>query len=107
MMIALLCGSVVFQLVLPWLPTKSFSAGGWLLGGAAITFFSLLFDLSYLQLAGNLFLLSPITAFLALNFTGATTFTSLSGVQKEMKYAVPLMIGSLVIGVVLNIIDWL
>jgi acetyl-CoA decarbonylase/synthase complex subunit gamma len=30
-----------------------------------------------------------ITAFLAMNFTGASTFTSLSGVQREMRFAVP------------------
>jgi len=27
-----------------------------------------------------------------MNFTGASTFTSLSGVKKEMKYALPLQI---------------
>ncbi len=107
MMISLLCGSVVFQLVLPWLPTRSFALGGWLLGSVMVAIFSLLLKLPLLQLVANLFLLPPITAFLALNFTGATTFTSLSGVQKEMKYAIPLMIGSLAIGMVMNIIDWL
>jgi acetyl-CoA decarbonylase/synthase complex subunit gamma len=39
------------------------------------------------------FLLIPaITAYLAMNFTGASTYTSLSGVKKEMRWAVPLEI---------------
>jgi acetyl-CoA decarbonylase/synthase complex subunit gamma len=33
-----------------------------------------------------------------MNFTGASTFTSLSGVKKEMRWAVPLEIGAAVIG---------
>jgi acetyl-CoA decarbonylase/synthase complex subunit gamma len=36
-----------------------------------------------------------------MNFTGASTYTSLSGVKKEMRIAVPLQIASVVIGVAL------
>jgi hypothetical protein len=34
-------------------------------------------------------LVSAVAAYLAMNFTGASTYTSLSGVKKEMKWAVP------------------
>jgi acetyl-CoA decarbonylase/synthase complex subunit gamma len=37
-------------------------------------------------------LIGGISSFMAMNFTGASTFTSLSGVQKEMKMALPLQI---------------
>ena len=39
-----------------------------------------------------LLLLPAIAAYLAMNFTGASTYTSLSGVKKEMRWAVPLEI---------------
>jgi acetyl-CoA decarbonylase/synthase complex subunit gamma len=35
-------------------------------------------------------LVPSLTAFLAMNFTGASTYTSLSGVKKEMRWALPL-----------------
>jgi hypothetical protein len=46
-----------------------------------------------------LFLIAPaITAYFAMNFTGCSTFTSLSGVQKEMRIAVPVIILTVVTG---------
>jgi acetyl-CoA decarbonylase/synthase complex subunit gamma len=41
-----------------------------------------------------LFLLPAISAFLTLNFTGASTYTSLSGVKREMRFALPVIIAS-------------
>jgi hypothetical protein len=47
----------------------------------------------------GLFLIAPaITAYFAMNFTGCSTFTSLSGVQKEMRIAVPVIILCIVAG---------
>jgi len=43
-------------------------------------------------------LVPAVTAYLAMNFTGASTYTSLSGVKKEMRWALPLEIGIGVIG---------
>ena len=37
-------------------------------------------------------LLPAVASFLAMNFTGASTYTSLSGVRREMRIAVPLQI---------------
>jgi acetyl-CoA decarbonylase/synthase complex subunit gamma len=36
-----------------------------------------------------------------MNFTGCSTYTSLSGVKKEMRFALPLEIGAGSLGVVL------
>jgi hypothetical protein len=47
------------------------------------------------------FLMAPVTAYLALNFTGSTTFTSRTGVKKEIFRYIPAMAASLVIGAVL------
>jgi acetyl-CoA decarbonylase/synthase complex subunit gamma len=54
-----------------------------------------------LETAGWLFIISAISTFLAMNFTGASTYTSLSGVKKEMRWAVPLQIGAGALGFVL------
>ena len=47
------------------------------------------------------FLIPSISAFLAMNFTGASTYTSLSGVVKEMAFAMPLQAAGLLGGLVL------
>jgi len=36
-----------------------------------------------------------------MNFTGASTYTSLSGVRKEMRWALPLEIGAGIVGIIL------
>ena len=95
---AILAGTVLFPILLPWLPTTDFTTKGLILGGAA----ALPFGLSALfgGAAGTgvrrivhslayLFAMPPVTAFLALNFTGATPFTSPSGVKREIFRYIP------------------
>ncbi|MCL2436114.1 MAG: hypothetical protein FWD09_08290, partial [Lentimicrobiaceae bacterium] len=48
-------------------------------------------------------IIGGISSFMAMNFTGASTFTSLSGVQKEMKISLPLQI----FGTALGFIGWI
>jgi hypothetical protein len=99
---AVAMGTVVFQVLLPWIPGRSFVWKGWLLG--AIWALSLVFWLRPLLwiAVSNLLVLPMITAYLALNFTGSTTFTSLSGVQKEIRLATPVMIASAGLGITLR-----
>ena len=51
-----------------------------------------------LEAARWCFVIPAISAFLAMNFTGASTYTSLSRVKKEMHRAVPLQIGAGILG---------
>lgn len=98
---AVIAGAVLFPALLPWLPTKDFSTKGFILGGLVAMVFGLVhvyvnqsrpwFYLLVSTLA-FLFTLPPITAFLSLNFTGATTFTSRTGVKKEIKTYFPMMV---------------
>jgi acetyl-CoA decarbonylase/synthase complex subunit gamma len=48
--------------------------------------------------------ITAISSFLAMNFTGSSTYTSLSGVKKEMKISLPFQIGFVFIGLVLQIV---
>jgi len=46
----------------------------------------------------------PVTAYLALNFTGSTTFTSKTGVHKEIYKYIPVMAWMLGVGIALGIV---
>lgn len=105
---AALIGTVLTPMLLPFIPGRAFSWKGWLLGllGTA----GLLcgfgwFTAQYRLLAVGYMLAMPAySAFLAMNFTGSSTFTSFSGVIKEMKVAVPLIAISFAVGVILILI---
>jgi len=99
---AILTGSVITPLLLPYIPGKAFAWKGaitGLLGTAGILAKSKGFHKgNRLMSAGQLLLFPALSSFLALNFTGATTYTSPSGVKKEMKQALPFIIGAGVVG---------
>jgi len=86
---ALLTGTVLFPLFLPIIPVRSFVLKGWIIG----LIYILLVDLfAFGTILGNyvhLIMIPPLISFLAYNFTGSTTFTNLSGVEKELKLAIP------------------
>jgi len=97
---ALMAGSILTPILLPWLPGRAFSQKG-LIMGLIMTILVAVFSTKYLDLRINFleilawFFLAPaFSAYLAMNFTGASSYTSLSGVKKEMKWAVPLEIAA-------------
>jgi acetyl-CoA decarbonylase/synthase complex subunit gamma len=92
-------GSVLGPVLLPWLPGRSFSFKGFVAGVIVII------GLLYLGLTGArfetiawIFLVAAVASFVTMNFTGASTYTSLSGVKKEMRIAVPLQLAAIVLG---------
>ena len=104
---ALAAGAILTPLLLPWLPGRAFSFKG-LTTGLIAALLLIVFrgvDLGTwpgrLEMLGWFFLVPAIAAYLAMNFTGSSTYTSLSGVKREMKWAVPLEIGGGVIGLCL------
>ncbi len=102
---AVVTGTVVTPALLPYIPGRAFAWKGWLLGlcwTAWFIWFNGWFVSEFLLLAiGYLLVLPSLSAFLAMNFTGSSTYTSFSGVIKEMKTAVPLIALSSVVGIVL------
>ena len=106
---AVLIGTVLVPVLLPWIPGRAFSWKGWLLGilwavAINIHYFNYS-DYSWLRSLTYVLILPPVTAFFAMNFTGASTYTSLSGVVKEMKIAIPSMIISTGLGIILILIN--
>lgn len=95
---AVLIGNVLAPVLLPWTPGRAFAFKGWLLG--------MVFALGINILYGHLFSPTPdwkqacvyfltlpaLSSFLAMGFTGSSTYTSLSGVVKEMKIALPFIL---------------
>ncbi len=107
---AVLIGSAATPLLLPVIPARAFSAKGWLLGLSWAMGVNLKNGLFYgknknlLKASQNLLVLPSVSAIHAMNFTGSSTYTSMSGVRKEMKTAVPLIGASLLVGAVLAVI---
>ncbi len=105
-LIAILAGAVLTPSLLPWLPGRAFSLKGFSVGLCAAVILAAFSMGDGVTLTGRLemlawfFIIPAVSAFLAMNFTGASTFTSLSGVRKEMRWAVPLEIAAGIVGLV-------
>jgi len=109
----ILGGVALFPLLLPFLPTHEFSSKGTILG----ILLSLPFSLYSLTLGHAVdlelvvrvlafaLLMAPWVSFLALNFTGCSTYTSRTGVRKEIFRWIPVMAIMFVAGVVLGIVS--
>jgi acetyl-CoA decarbonylase/synthase complex subunit gamma len=95
---ALLAGAVLTPVLLPWLPGRAFTVKGATLGAVLAAVATALgwppHGVAHprVEAAAWLLVLPAISGFVALNYTGASTFTSLSGVKQEMRYAIPAMI---------------
>ena len=102
-LVGLLVGAVATPVLLPWIPVRSFATKGALVGlvlGLVITI--IFWNGSHiLGLAALLLLTVSVSSFVAMNFTGATPFTSPTGVEKEMRRAIPLQLAAAIVAIVL------
>lgn len=87
----ILGGAVATPLFLSWIPWKAFSAKGAFVGVLLAACGTALYRnaIGTLQALAVLSALPAVSSFVAMNFTGATPFTSPSGVEKEMRRAIP------------------
>jgi acetyl-CoA decarbonylase/synthase complex subunit gamma len=105
--IGLLAGAVLSPLLLPWLPGRAFAVKGAVI--AVVVALPLLALMrgwvgvaggnSWLEFVGLVLFATVISSFAAMNFTGSSTYTSLSGVEKEMRVAVPAQVVFGIVGV--------
>ncbi|HVP95050.1 MAG TPA: mercury methylation corrinoid protein HgcA [Methanoregulaceae archaeon] len=105
---SIIAGTVVFPILLPYLPTVDFSTKGLFLGFIVAIPFAIMAFISGVPIAPlwvsitsmiSLLLVIPaLTAYLALNFTGSTPYTSRTGVRKEIFSYIPVMTGAGLIG---------
>ncbi len=98
----ILAGAVATPVLLPWIPGRSFAVKGAIIGVLSAAGIVALFR-SDLQILGALALMlctTAVSSYLAMNFTGSTPFTSPSGVEKEMRKAIPLQAAALLLAMV-------
>ncbi|MCP3922879.1 MAG: hypothetical protein GY714_09865 [Desulfobacterales bacterium] len=96
-------GAVVTPVFLPFLPGKPFALKG--IFAALISTAPLVYfyhgKIAITGLIAMLLVAFAISSYLAMNFTGATPYTSPSGVEKEMRKAIPVQLTSVIIALFL------
>lgn len=90
-LLAILAGAVVVPLMLPRLPWREFWIGGAVAGCLAGAVNAWLFRgrLDPWESLALVLWTGAAASYLAMNFTGSTPYTSPSGVEKEMRRAIP------------------
>lgn len=106
---AVIEGCVLTPIFLPWIPGRAFSLKGALFGlvwALAVVFlcggwvrFGALKTISYALL------LPSVSAYTAMNFTGSSTYTSPTGVNREMRVAIPILLAASFLGVLALLAD--
>jgi hypothetical protein len=93
-------GCVAAPLLLPWLPGRAFALKGVVIGaGLGGLLLAVLWanpHVAWMSASALLLTVTTVSSYLAMNFTGATPFTSPSGVEKEMRRAIPLQLAAVV-----------
>ncbi|MBF0544552.1 MAG: acetyl-CoA synthase subunit gamma [Candidatus Riflebacteria bacterium] len=100
---AILSGVVIMPVLMPYLPVRSFTLKGIILGmlwGLSVSAFQ---KASLLQTSGNILLSSAISGMLGLNFTGCTPIASQSGVKWEIKVFAKPVLSIGIVGILLQI----
>lgn len=97
----LVAGAVLTPVLLPHLPGTRFSVKGALAGSVLTLPVAVMAgDAGFLGTLGLVLMASALSSWLAMNFTGATPFTSPSGVEKEMRQSMPVQVAALVAGLI-------
>jgi acetyl-CoA decarbonylase/synthase complex subunit gamma len=113
-LISIFAGAFITPVLLPFIPFRSFAIKGWIVGMLATFFATQVFDMvdrqNTLMMLATYSFFPALSSYLALQFTGSTTFTGMTGVKKELKIGIPLYIGaaaiSLVFVVVFKLKEW-
>ena len=114
LLLAMVSGAFLTPALLPFIPFRSFAIKGWIMGLLAILFavqgLGLVDGHNMLLLAATYLFFPALSSYIALQFTGSTTFTGISGVKKELKIGIPVYIGiatiSLALMVVFKLKEW-
>jgi hypothetical protein len=106
-LLAYFAGILFTPLFLPYIPVRMFAFKGFITGIFLSVVLLILNKIGNgpLEVVAWFLLISAISSFMAMNFTGASTFTSLSGVKKEMRTFVPIQVSSAAIGLILFVMS--
>ncbi|MEN8228424.1 MAG: mercury methylation corrinoid protein HgcA [Bacteroidota bacterium] len=109
LLLAYLSGAFIGPVLLPWLPFRHFGGKGLVAGFLLFGLVAFLNGTEYSMshIIGWFLISGAVSSFLTMNFTGASTYTSLSGVRKEMRLFIPIQIVLILSGLTLVIISQL
>jgi hypothetical protein len=102
---AYVAGIVIAPLLLPWIPFRPFALKGAFWALVLTVVLNLFFKVPLLESMALGLLNLSLSSFVTMNFTGSSTYTSLSGVSKEMKWAIPFQLTFAAVGLILFIIS--
>jgi hypothetical protein len=111
---AVLSGALVTPVLLPFIPFRSFALKGWIVGVLSVFAATRYMEYSAVKdtilLSVSYLLFPALSSYIALQFTGSTTYTGMSGVKQELKIGIPIYIGaasiSLILMIVFKIKEW-
>jgi len=104
---AVLGGAVLNPLLLPYLPGRAFSVKGFSIGIIIALLLLYIWGIDLhtwaerLNSLAWLLIIPAVAGYLAMNFTGCSTYTSLSGVKREMRWALPAQIAASAAGLLI------
>ncbi len=107
-LVAVLAGAFLTPVFLPFVPFRSFAVKGWIVGMvmtfAAVYATGIDYEGNMLLLGTTYLLFPALSSYIALQFTGSTTYTGMSGVNKELKTGIPVYIGAAAVSAVLLVV---
>jgi len=106
---SVLSGALLMPVFLPVIPFRSFAVKGWI-AGSLVTWgllyvFNESFHLSVALQFAAILLFPALSSYIGLQFTGSTTFTGMSGVQRELRIGLPAYIMVIVTSIVAVVVD--
>jgi len=106
-LIAIFAGATATPLLLPWIPARQFWIKGMITGAiAGLLFTGVLFTTeSTLDGLAIILWILGCSSYLAMNFTGSTVYTSLSGVEKEMRSGLVFQIATTALALIIWLIS--
>ncbi len=99
---AVIAAAVLFPALLPVLPARAFSIKGAVLGAAWSIAAALIWGMGAVEGIGAGLIITPVVSFIAMNFTGTTTFTCQKGAELEVQRGLLPMGIALVAGLALS-----
>jgi hypothetical protein len=100
---AMFAGTVLTPLLLPYLPSRIFAVKGAVAGALSTVAALVALPGGVIEATGMALLGTAIASYMAMMFTGATTFTNLAGARLEVRRALPLIKVCAALGAVLRV----
>lgn len=112
-LISVMAGAFITPVMLPFIPFRSFALKGYLAGLAATAIASIMglnANMHAMTQAAAWLWFPLASSYIALQFTGSTTYTGMSGVKKELRYGIPVYLTATVVAALLlisaRVIEW-